>query len=181
MPQHNDPADGLQAALAVPLRAARSGRRSPSALAEDFMISSIGTVVSSIKYSMIVAYVIFFIFVPLTVTAAEVLGEKPRHVWGGPSSVPNDQAITKRIWAPGIDDGYVPQGVTWADGAIFFPAIGALTRRSTRVAAGFTSSTPRASRRLGNSTSPRIVAMRAGLPISGMDSWLPRILGGSIK
>jgi outer membrane protein assembly factor BamB len=23
------------------------------------------------------------------------------------------------IWAPGIDDGYVPQGVTWADGAVY--------------------------------------------------------------
>ena len=50
--------------------------------------------------------------------AAEVLGKKPRHVWGGPSSVVNDHAITKAIWAPGIDDGYVPQGITVADASI---------------------------------------------------------------
>jgi sugar lactone lactonase YvrE len=56
---------------------------------------------------------------PFSIMAADVLGEKPRHIWGGPSSVPNDQAITKRIWAPGIDDGYVPQGVTWADGVVY--------------------------------------------------------------
>jgi hypothetical protein len=72
-----------------------------------------------LKYSMVAAFVLFYAFVPFTASGAEVLGKKPRHVWGGPSSVPNDQAITKRIWAPGIDDGYVPQGVTWADGVIY--------------------------------------------------------------
>ena len=54
--------------------------------------------------------------------ADDVLGNKPRHVWGGPSSVPNGQAITRMIWAPGLDDGYVPQGVTWAEGAVFLSA-----------------------------------------------------------
>jgi len=81
-------------------------------LVEDFMTNSM-------KCSIVVAYAIFFTLIPLTASATEVIGKKPRHVWGAPSSVPNDQAITKRIWAPGIDDGYVPQGVTWADGAIY--------------------------------------------------------------
>lgn len=58
----------------------------------------------------------------IPVSAADVVGKKPRHVWGGPSSVPNERALTKRIWAPGIDDGYVPQGVTWADGAVYLSA-----------------------------------------------------------
>lgn len=58
-------------------------------------------------------------FLSSTASAVEVLGKKPAHVWGGPSSVANDQAITRIIWAPGIDDGYVPQGVTWADGAVY--------------------------------------------------------------
>lgn len=58
-------------------------------------------------------------FFPLLASAMEVLGKKPGHVWGGPSSVVNDQAITRMIWAPGIDDGYVPQGVTWAEGAVY--------------------------------------------------------------
>ncbi len=52
-------------------------------------------------------------------TAQEVLGKKPSHVWGGPSSVANQQAITKMIWAPGIDDGYVPQGLAWAAGSLY--------------------------------------------------------------
>ena len=55
---------------------------------------------------------------PVSTAAADVLGKKPRHVWGGPSSVVNDQAITKAIWAPGIDDGYVPQGITAVDGSV---------------------------------------------------------------
>ncbi len=29
------------------------------------------------------------------------------------------QAITKRIWLPGLDDGYVPQGVTFQAGVLF--------------------------------------------------------------
>jgi len=55
---------------------------------------------------------------PVFTMAADVLGKKPRHVWGGPSSVVNNQAITKTIWAPGIDDGYVPQGITVVEGSV---------------------------------------------------------------
>ena len=57
-------------------------------------------------------------FMPASSLAADVLGKKPRHVWGDPSSVVNNQAITKMIWAPGIDDGYVPQGITVAGGSV---------------------------------------------------------------
>ena len=55
---------------------------------------------------------------PVSTMAADVLGKKPSHVSGGPSSVYNDQALTKLIWAPGIDDGYVPQGLTVAEGSV---------------------------------------------------------------
>ncbi len=58
-------------------------------------------------------------FIPLEASALDVLGKKPGHLSGGPSAVANEQAMTKMIWAPGIDDGYVPQGVTWADGAVY--------------------------------------------------------------
>ena len=39
------------------------------------------------------------------------LGDKPGYLWGGLSSVANRQAIDVTIWAPGLDDGYVPQGI----------------------------------------------------------------------
>ena len=34
----------------------------------------------------------------------EVLGKKPGYLTFGPSSVPNEQAITKMIWVPGLDN-----------------------------------------------------------------------------
>jgi hypothetical protein len=64
-------------------------------------------------------WVLSFVVGSPSADGADVLGTKPRHVWGDPSSVPNHQAITKMIWAPGIDDGYVPQGVAWAEGALY--------------------------------------------------------------
>jgi hypothetical protein len=40
------------------------------------------------------------------------MGDKPNYLWGGASSVPNQDAISTTIWAPGLEDGYVPQGLT---------------------------------------------------------------------
>jgi len=57
-------------------------------------------------------------FLPFSTMAADVLGKKPGHVSGGLSSTYNDQALLKLIWAPGIDDGYVPQGLTVAEGFV---------------------------------------------------------------
>jgi hypothetical protein len=65
-----------------------------------------------------IIYGLVLISMPVSTVAADVLGKKPRHVWGGPSSVVNNQAIAKMIWAPGIDDGYVPQGITAAEGSV---------------------------------------------------------------
>lgn len=66
-----------------------------------------------------IVYATIIMALPITSNALEVLGEKPSHIWGNPSLVSNQQAITKMIWVPGIDDGYVPQGVTFADGAVY--------------------------------------------------------------
>lgn len=46
-----------------------------------------------------------------------ILGKKPAHVVLT-STPPNAQAVTKAIWMPGIDDGYVPQGLTVADSSV---------------------------------------------------------------
>lgn len=72
--------------------------------------------------SVVATGVVLCALLPLTTSAMEVLGKKPSHVWGGPSPVANDQAITRMIWAPGVEDGYVPQGITWADGAVYLSA-----------------------------------------------------------
>ena len=50
--------------------------------------------------------------------ATDPIGFKPSYILGGVSSVPNQQAIPKKIWAPGLDDGFVPQGLTTAPGLV---------------------------------------------------------------
>lgn len=42
-----------------------------------------------------------------------ILGQQPAHI-KLPSTPPNATAVTMAIWAPGIDEGYVPQGLTVA-------------------------------------------------------------------
>jgi outer membrane protein assembly factor BamB len=58
----------------------------------------------------------------MTADAADILGARPGYAQGAVSSVANDQAITRMIWAPGLEDGYDPQGLAWADGAVYLSA-----------------------------------------------------------
>lgn len=62
-----------------------------------------------------------FVFLALTAAAFadDPLGRKPGYTARELSPFPNAQSITKRIWLPGLDDGYVPQGVTFQAGALF--------------------------------------------------------------
>jgi hypothetical protein len=46
------------------------------------------------------------------------LGVRPAHIDADLPEVPNAAAMVHRIWVPGIDDGYVPQGVAIADGQV---------------------------------------------------------------
>lgn len=56
---------------------------------------------------------------PAAGTPAEPpLGVRPAHIDTEHADVPNSDAMIHRIWAPGIDEGYVPQGVTVADGQV---------------------------------------------------------------
>ena len=50
------------------------------------------------------------------------LGDKPGYLWGGLSSVANRQAIDVMIWAPGLDDGYVPQGIAHSGASVLMSA-----------------------------------------------------------
>jgi hypothetical protein len=47
-----------------------------------------------------------------------VLGGKPTYADRALSDVPNAAAMTTRIWVPGLDDGFVPQGLSFVDGAL---------------------------------------------------------------
>ena len=51
-----------------------------------------------------------------TAASAAILGTPPSYIPAQASTPPNSQAITTMIWAPGLNDGFVPQGITYADG-----------------------------------------------------------------
>lgn len=60
---------------------------------------------------------------PTLVQAIRPLGTRPAHLRTDPATpVPNQQAITQALWAPGIDHGYVPQGLTFTEGHILVSA-----------------------------------------------------------
>jgi len=48
---------------------------------------------------------------PLAASSQALGGEKPLHVKELARSYPNSQAVTPRIWAPGLDEGWTPQGL----------------------------------------------------------------------
>jgi hypothetical protein len=52
----------------------------------------------------------------------QVLGRKPSYTDRSLSAVPNAAAMTVRIWAPDLDQGFVPQGLTFFAGAIYVGA-----------------------------------------------------------
>ena len=51
--------------------------------------------------------------------AEPALGKRPAYSDRALSKVPNAEAMSNLIWSPGLDDGYVPQGLTFLDGAVF--------------------------------------------------------------
>jgi hypothetical protein len=50
---------------------------------------------------------------------SQVLGTPPTYTQKPLSPVPNEGAVTRRIWVPGLDQGFVPQGVSFLDGALY--------------------------------------------------------------
>lgn len=51
-----------------------------------------------------------------------IMGTAPTYTDKTISAVPNAGAILRRIWAPGLDDGFVPQGLTMARGKLLLVA-----------------------------------------------------------
>jgi hypothetical protein len=49
-----------------------------------------------------------------TVSGTQALGTRPTYLESVTESVPNGAALGRRIWAPGLDAGFVPQGLTVA-------------------------------------------------------------------
>ena len=65
--------------------------------------------------------------------AEPALGKRPAYSDRALSKVPNAEAMSNLIWSPGLDDGYVPQGLTFLDGAVF---VGTYRSEDTRQSRG---------------------------------------------
>jgi hypothetical protein len=50
---------------------------------------------------------------------SQVTGAKPTYLEAFTEGVPNAAALTQRIYTPSLDEGYVPQGLTAAEGHLF--------------------------------------------------------------
>jgi hypothetical protein len=51
--------------------------------------------------------------------AAEIGGRKPQYLSGTARSFANSEAVTPGFFAPGLDEGYMPQGLVVTEGAIY--------------------------------------------------------------
>ena len=75
------------------------------------------------RFRHTVAGVIFVVVVSMTfAAAADIAGVRPTYTDRALSTPPNDAAIRARKWAPEIDLGYVPQGLTVAGDAVILAA-----------------------------------------------------------
>jgi sugar lactone lactonase YvrE len=63
--------------------------------------------------------------------AQDVLGVRPTYSDRALSTVPNQAAIDLRIWMPGLDAGYVPQGLTVIAGEIYVGAYRSVAREQS--------------------------------------------------
>ena len=60
----------------------------------------------------------FLYLVPLLANAADLLGTPPAYTTRALTPFPNEHAVLTRIWSPGLEQGFVPQGLTWAAAVI---------------------------------------------------------------
>jgi hypothetical protein len=54
-----------------------------------------------------------------TPTSERIGGVRPTYLEAVTEGVPNAAALGRRIWTPSLDEGFVPQGLTYGDGFLF--------------------------------------------------------------
>lgn len=60
------------------------------------------------------------------------LGQAPGYTDRKLSQPPNKDAILRRIWVPGLDEGFVPQGLAWADRHLLLGGYISVSREQSR-------------------------------------------------
>jgi hypothetical protein len=59
-------------------------------------------------------------------------GQAPTYTKRTLTDFPNSQAVSLRIWIPGLDEGFVPQGLTVVDGQLYVSAYQSVSREQGR-------------------------------------------------
>lgn len=111
---------------------------------------------------------------PNAVAPAGILGENIHGVrpsYGPPrvSAVPNEKAIVRRFWVPGLDAGYNPQGLTTAPGAVLVSAYKSEAYEVNRGPCRLFRLDPESGRETGHADVPAPCGHAGGLAYPGGD------------
>lgn len=85
----------------------------------DISVENVTREIMSVDAMRITASALAVLLLTGIAGAEAPLGKQPGYTSRALSPLPNGQAVTKSIWAPGLDEGYVPQGVTFLNGRLF--------------------------------------------------------------
>jgi len=90
-------------------------------------------------------------------------GERPSYTERAITPTPLDHAIRQRHWAPGLNLGYVPQGLTFARGTLFVGAYRSTEAQSNRGPARIFAVDPRSGAVIGGFDLPAAIGHADGL------------------
>jgi hypothetical protein len=103
-------------------------------------------------------------------TLAELIrGARPGYGPARVSTVPNEAAIVRRFWAPGLDAGYNPQGLTAVAGAVLVSAYRSEAYGSNRGPCRLFRLDPESGRETGHADVPSPCGHAGGLAYPGGD------------
>lgn len=95
--------------------------------------------------------------------AQQIGGSAPTYTGRGLSATPLDGAIRIRHWAPGLNDGYVPQGLTMARGTLFVGAYHSTDKTISRGPAKVFAVDPQSGAVIGSFDLPAAIGHADGL------------------
>lgn len=84
------------------------------------------------RWKIAAAIVIAAMLGSMSSRAETPFGSTPDNSTRQLTPVPNAQAVQRRIWLPGIDDGYVPQGIVFLDDKLFVSSYLSTSREQDR-------------------------------------------------
>lgn len=109
-------------------------------------------------------------FAPTGTPAGAIRGMRPSYGPARVAAVPNEQAIARRFWVPGLDAGYNPQGLAAADGAVLVSAYRSDAYGVNRGPCRVFRLDPESGRETGHADVPPPCGHAGGLAVAGDDA-----------